>query len=105
MPVFGPSANNESMQERRSARPYAVALGVLWGLPLLGVIFLHLTLPKENASGQCDGIGFGCTLPPADGVLFLAIYFGPVLLVVGVLVCGAIAVVQGHRMRSQDQVG
>ena len=91
------------MRQHRPSRPYAVALGILWGLPLLLATFLHLTLPKHNASGQCDGIGFGCTLPPADAVLFIGLFATPVLFVAGLLACGTIALVQRRRMARGDR--
>jgi len=81
----------------RSLRPYAVTLGLLWGLPALLVLVLHLTLPSSNASGQCDGIGFGCTLPPADAVVLLGLLAAPILLLVGLVACVVIAVVQARR--------
>src|SRR6478736_1159750 len=57
--------------EPRRVRPYIVALGLLWIVPAVLVLVLHLTLPDYNASGQCTGLGFGCTPTPADTVLFL----------------------------------
>ena len=78
---------------RHPFRPYAVALGLLWGLPALLVVGLHLILPRTNPTGQCTGIGFGCTLPPADGVLLLGMIAAPVLLLVGLVACVVIAVV------------
>ena len=56
--------------EPRSVRPYVVALGLLWIVPAVLVLVLHLTLPDHNASGQCTGLGFGCTPAPADAVVF-----------------------------------
>ena len=86
---------------RHPFRPYAVALGLLWGLPLLLVLGLHYSLPRTNPDGRCDGIGFGCTLPPADGVLLLGMFAAPVLLLVGLVVCIVIAVVQARRRSDQ----
>jgi hypothetical protein len=84
---------------RSRLRPYAVALGLLWGLPLVLVVGLHLTLPRTNPGGQCEGIGFGCTLPAADAVLLLGMLAAPVLLLVGLVTCIAIAVVTSRRER------
>lgn len=83
----------------RAVRPYAVALGLLWVLPVVLVAVLHATLPDYNASGQCAGLGFGCTLTPADFVLFLGYVAAPVLFVLGVVACLVIAVVQSRRQR------
>jgi hypothetical protein len=88
---------------RHPFRPYAVALGLLWGLPALLVVVLHLTLPEHIPGGGCEGIGFGCTLAPADGVVLLGMLAAPVLLLVGLVVCIVIAVVQARgRSRSQE---
>ena len=88
----------------RSARPYLVALGLLWVAPAVLVLVLHLTLPDYNASGQCAGLGFGCTLTPSDGVLFLGYLAALPLVVVGLVTCLVIAVVRvrrGHRERDR----
>lgn len=85
--------------EPRSVRPYLVALGVLWIVPAVLVLVLHLTLPDYNASGQCSGIGFGCTLTPSDGVLFLGYLAALPLFLVGMVACLVIAVVQARRAR------
>jgi hypothetical protein len=82
-------------------RPYVVTLGLLWVLPAVLVAVLHVTLPDYNASGQCSGLGFGCTLTPADFVLFLGYVAAPVLFVLGVVVCLVIAFVQGRRQRRE----
>jgi hypothetical protein len=83
--------------EPRSVRPYLVALGLLWGVPALLVLVLHLTLPDHNASGQCTGIGFGCTLTPADTVLFLGYFAALPLVLLGAVTCLVIAVVQARQ--------
>ncbi|MBC9820617.1 hypothetical protein [Terrabacter sp. MAHUQ-38] len=83
----------------RSFRPYAVTLGLLWVLPAVLVVVLHVTLPDYNASGQCSGLGFGCTLTPADLVLFLGYFAAPVLFVLGLVACVVIAFVQSRRQR------
>ena len=80
-------------------RPYAVTLGLLWVLPVVLVAVLHVTLPDYNASGQCSGLGFGCTLTPADFVLFVGYVAAPVLFVLGVVACLVIAFVQSRRRR------
>lgn len=85
--------------QRRSLRPYAVALGLLWALPADLVVLLHLVLPDHNVSGQCSGIGFGCTLPPADAVVLLGYLAALPLIVLGLVACLVIAVVQSRRQR------
>ncbi len=63
----------------RSARPYRVAVGLLWALPAVIGLVAWLVLPDENVSGRCEGIGFGCTPTPKDGVELLAVVVVPVL--------------------------
>ena len=85
--------------EPRSLRPYLIALLVVWLLPALLVLVLHLTLPDYNASGQCSGLGFGCTLTSADFILFFGYLAAPVFFVLGLLVCLVIAIVRARRDR------
>ncbi|GAA5018487.1 hypothetical protein GCM10023258_05330 [Terrabacter aeriphilus] len=88
--------------EPRSVRPYLIALGLLWVVPAVLVLVLHVVLPDHNASGQCSGIGFGCTLTPADAVLFFG-YLGALpLFLLGLLACLVIAIVQSRRQRRAD---
>jgi hypothetical protein len=79
------------MRVTRGYGDYLLALGVLWAAPALVVAYLHHTLPTENPNGQCSGIGFGCTLTPADGVLFLGMLAAPVLFVLGIVAVALIA--------------
>ena len=85
--------------EPRSVRPYLVALALLWIVPAVLVVVLHLTLPDYNASGQCSGLGFGCTPTPADTVLFLGYLAALPLFLLGMVACLVIAVVQSRRNR------
>lgn len=82
---------------RRSLRPYAVALGILWLLPADLVIVLHLVLPDHNPAGRCTGLGFGCTPTPADGVVLLGYLAALPLLLLGAATCIVIAIVQSRR--------
>lgn len=61
-----------------------VALAVLWA----GWALWFLTAPDANPGGQCEGLGFGCTLTPRDvasfvGVIALAPFTALVLAVTG----------------------
>ena len=85
--------------EPRSVRPYIIALGLLWIVPAVLVLVLHLTLPDYNASGQCAGLGFGCTPTPADTVLFLGYLAALPLFLLGMVACLVIAVVRARRDR------
>ena len=100
MPAFQ-LAGDAGRVQSRNLGPYVVALGVLWALPADLVVLLHLVLPDHNASGQCTGLGFGCTLPPADAVVFLAYLAALPLLLLGVVACLVIAAVQSRR-RNRD---
>ena len=51
---------------RSVLRPHLWILGVCWLLPAALVGLGWLLLRKELPPGQCEGIGFGCTLAPAD---------------------------------------
>jgi hypothetical protein len=80
-------------------RPYLWTLGVLWLLPALLVGLGWLVLPEDPPPGQCEGIGFGCTLSPADSVLLLGVLAAPALVTAGVAGVAVIAVVQAVRAR------
>jgi len=94
-----PSAPSDDRTSGFRARPYLVALGLLWILPAIVVGLLHLLLPDDNPSGQCEGLGFGCTLTPSDGVLFLGFLAAPWLIGLGLLTCLVIAVLQARRQK------
>ncbi|MBT9257830.1 hypothetical protein KMZ32_11195 [Phycicoccus sp. MAQZ13P-2] len=89
----------------RSLRPYLVVLGVLWLLPAVLVVVLHFSLPDHNTGGQCEGLGWGCTLPPADGVLLLGMMASPFLLAAGMLGCAVVAFVRSRRRRTSAAPG
>lgn len=85
------------MRTRSSARPYLWALGLLWLLPAVAVVVGHLTLPDEPSSGQCEGIGFGCTPAPNDAVLLLGLMAAPFLFAAGIVAVAIIALFQHRR--------
>ncbi len=85
--------------EPRSIRLYIVALGLLWVVPAVLVLVLHLTLPDHNASAQCTGLGFGCTPAPADAVVFFGYLAALPLFLLGMVACLVIAVVRARRDR------
>ncbi len=86
----------------RSVRPHLLALGVLWVLPALLVLVLHVVLPDHSATGGCSGIGFGCSLPPSEAVVLLGLLAAGPLILLGLVVCVVIAVVQSHRARHRS---
>lgn len=77
--------------------PYVAVAGLLWVLPGLGLLIGYLTLPDYNASGQCEGIGFGCALTPKDGMQFAAMFLYPFVVVAGLLTMGVIALARRQR--------
>jgi hypothetical protein len=88
-------------------KPYGWAIALLWGLPALVVGIGHVVLPDHNSSGQCEGIGFGCTMTPADTILLLGMLAAPVLLIAGLAAIVGIAVWQSLARRGEraDQPG
>lgn len=46
--------------------PYLRLTLVLVALPVALFALSQLLLPHQNPGGTCEGIGFGCALPPAD---------------------------------------
>jgi hypothetical protein len=56
----------------------------------LALLVGYLTVPDYNASGQCAGIGFGCTLTPKARIQFAAMFYGPFLVWAGLLAMGVI---------------
>ncbi len=80
-------------------KPFLWVIGLLWVTPAVIVVAAHLLLPDHNASGQCEGIGFGCTPTPADTVVLLGLLASPFLLVAGAVALAAIALRQSRRGR------
>jgi hypothetical protein len=76
---------------RRAARPYIWALGLLWVLPAVVIAVGYLVLPKDVAPGQCEGIGFGCELSPANNMLLMGALATPILFSAGLIAVVVIA--------------
>ena len=86
----------------RQLKPYLWTLGILWVLPAVAVLVGYLTLDKDVPPGSCEGIGFGCTLSPADGLVLVAMVIGvPVLIPAGIIGVVVVAVVQSRRARRE----
>ncbi len=86
-------------------KPYAWVVVIAWVMPALGIGLAHLLLPDHNASGQCEGIGFGCQPTPADSVLVLGVLASPVLLISGVVAMVVIAIWRVRRSAAQRNRG
>jgi hypothetical protein len=78
-------------------RAYLYVVAVLWVAPIAFLVWGVLFLPDENANGQCEGIGFGCTPTPSDSAELALTFLTPVLLIVGVV---ALLTLQRLRTRS-----
>ncbi|MFW5474116.1 hypothetical protein ACOCJ5_12485 [Knoellia sp. CPCC 206450] len=67
-----PTSTAEAPTRPRTPRGSLVVLATLVVLWLLwGVAWL--VAPDRNPGGQCEGLGFGCTLTPHDSVAFAGI--------------------------------
>jgi hypothetical protein len=55
-----------------------------------GYVIWALTLPAHNPDGSCEGIGWGCTLPPREAALLLGAFIGAPLILVSIGVAMAI---------------
>jgi uncharacterized membrane protein YhaH (DUF805 family) len=86
-------------RQKRAWAPYAWVVGIVWVLPAIVLQVLRELLPDHNADGQCEGIGFGCTLTPADSVELLGIFIYPVLVVAGLVAIVVVSVLQARRRR------
>src|SRR4051812_4488931 len=65
---------------RRPVLPYVV-LVVLAALPPVALELVHVFGDHSVPPGRCEGIGWGCTLSPADSAAFLLLFVLPVTLV------------------------
>ncbi|GAA1232680.1 hypothetical protein FB474_2951 [Oryzihumus leptocrescens] len=82
---------------RKSPWPYVVIALLFWALPAVVIAGYASMAPTHNTGGQCEGIGFGCSLTPHDGAILLGMMAAPVLLVVGLLAMGLVALSRGVR--------
>ena len=80
--------------ERRFGRSLAWMFGCVGAVWLVAVM-AYVLLPDHNPPGQCEGIGWGCTLTPRDGVLFAMMFLG-VPITVGTVVIGTIWIAFWH---------
>jgi len=66
-------------------RRIAIRAHLLWLVVVAGTVALtlvHVAQVTKARPGDCDGIGFGCSLHGADAVVFAALYVVPIALVV-----------------------
>lgn len=87
------------MEDRRKGRlkPYAWALGLLWGVPAIAALILWLTLPHQPPPGSCDNHAVFCSLSLADGVVLYGTIAAPFLFVAGLVAVLLISLIQLRR--------
>ena len=90
---------NQTLTGIRRWWPYVGVAGLFWALPGGILLVGYLTLP-DYISGQCEGIGFGCTLTPKDGTALVAILLYPLVIGAGLVMVGVIPMVRAWRHRS-----
>lgn len=61
--------------ERRFVRSLAWMFGAV-AVPWVLAVVAYGLAADSNPPGQCEGIGFGCTLTPRDSVLFAMVFLG-----------------------------
>lgn len=74
--------------DTRSSDTITGLLALLGPLAIWGTAFgvRTATATSEIASGQCSGIGFGCTLSPRDMAQFVGMYLGVPIVSVATLI-------------------
>ena len=76
-----PQATATAMRSSSGRRAYLYIVGVLWVLPLAAIALGYAVLPKRVPQGGCDGLGWGCSLAPAESVALLGVLVaGPLIL-------------------------
>jgi hypothetical protein len=90
------SSRNPALTGTRRWWPYLGVAGLFWGLPG-GVLLVGYLILPDYVSGQCEGIGFGCTLTPKDGTVLVAMLLYPLVVGAGLLIMGVIAMARAWR--------
>ena len=100
----GPDAVHGPRADGRRSRSGAACLVLLvcYAVPLATFALLVRGASRVNASGQCTGIGFGCTLTPHDALVFAGTFIGVPALAVGLLLSAGTA---GLLARNPDRSG
>ena len=90
---------------RGRRRPYLWVMGLFWAVPGGALIVGYLVLPGTVASSQCARTLFGCSIAPKDGMVLLAVFVYPLVVVAGALVMGVLAMGQAWRNRPRGARG
>lgn len=95
-------SNGHNGQARRSTFGKGLTTIGAWTVGLVVAYLLWtFSLPATNADGTCEGIGFGCSLNPRDGALFIGVLIGvPVLTATVVVATFVLALLSRTEMRS-----
>ncbi|KGN33414.1 hypothetical protein N802_15280 [Knoellia sinensis KCTC 19936] len=84
------STHMQASRRPRGSLIVLVCLALLW----VAWAAWYFLAPDSNANGQCEGLGFGCTLTPRDLATFAGtIALGPMTGLV-LLVTGAVRIVR-----------
>lgn len=87
-------------------RRIAIGAHLLWFVVVAGtaaLLLVHVAQITKARPGECDGIGFGCSLHGADAAGFAAIAVVPIALLVLALGHAIIAVVAYRATRGERQ--
>jgi len=85
-------------------RRIAIRAHLLWLVVVAGTVALtlvHVAQVTKARPGDCDGIGFGCSLHGADAAVFAALYVVPIALVVLALGHTIIALIAHRATRGE----
>ena len=87
---------------RREVLPYVVML-ICTALPPLVLALISVFGDDTVPAGQCEGLGWGCTLSPADTAKLLLLFVLPVMVIWAAAAMVALALLRrrpGYRARS-----
>ena len=89
----------EPARRRSALSRFGLGVAVLYALLAVATAVAFLTSASTNEPLGCDGIGFGCTLPPDDAAVVAGVLVGLALLpVCGVV--GLLVALLGRRRRA-----
>jgi hypothetical protein len=101
------TGESDRLQEPARPKTGRVALWLVMGhAVVLALCFAAtFTQPDHVANGQCEGIGWGCTMTPRDGTQLALIVFGLPALIVSLLIClitvGVVTSIRNRRANKQ----
>ena len=81
------------MKRRGVLARWLIGVGTLYAVLAVVTTVAYLSAPKTNEPDGCDGIGFGCTLPPNETAVVVGAVVGLALLPV----CGIAVLIVAFR--------